>query len=173
MTGSFREYAKHRGCSPEAVSQAVADGRIADAEIGRADGGAVPGNGRARILDFEKADELWELNTAPRPDADEALLEAKRRTAVAEADLKEHKRDVELGLYWRKEDVLKRARAHAAMITAAREALPMQLAPQLVGKTDLAEIETILRTAIRECDTRVSNEIRSRFGGDDEQPAAE
>jgi len=47
---------------------------------------------------------------------------------------------------------------------AAREQVPTQLAAQLVGKTDLNEIERIIRDALRDADTRVANEIQSRYG---------
>jgi hypothetical protein len=55
-------------------------------------------------------------------------------------------------------------RAIGRMFAAAREQVPAQLAAQLVGKTDLNEIEAVVRTALRETDTRIANEIASRFG---------
>jgi hypothetical protein len=55
-------------------------------------------------------------------------------------------------------------RAIGRMFAAAREQVPAQLAAQLVGKTDLNEIEASVRTALREADTRIANEIQARFG---------
>lgn len=51
-------------------------------------------------------------------------------------------------------------RIHAS----ARESLPMDLAPRLVGLTDLNAIEKILRDELRACDSRVARECEVRFG---------
>jgi hypothetical protein len=48
------------------------------------------------------------------------------------------------------------------MHSAAREALPAQLAPKLVGKTEVAEIQRIIRDVIREIDAKTSDEIERR-----------
>lgn len=55
-------------------------------------------------------------------------------------------------------------RAIGRMFAAAREQVPAQLAAQLVGKTDLTEIEGLVRAALRDGDTRVANEIAARYG---------
>jgi hypothetical protein len=44
-----------------------------------------------------------------------------------------------------------------------REALPAQLAPQLVGLTDLGEIERRVRAVMRVTDQRIADEIRSQY----------
>jgi hypothetical protein len=46
---------------------------------------------------------------------------------------------------------------------AGRDTIPAQLATKLVGKTDLDEIERIIRTELVETDKRIINEIQSRF----------
>jgi len=51
----LRQYAKHRGCSPAAVSKAVRDQRLVESVAVQ--------NGRPRILSFLKADEEWRHNT--------------------------------------------------------------------------------------------------------------
>lgn len=55
-------------------------------------------------------------------------------------------------------------RSIGRMVATAREQLPTQLSAQLVGKTDLTEIESIVRAALRDADERVANEIQSRYG---------
>lgn len=50
-------YARHRGCSPNAVLKAVADGRIAAA--------AVVVAGKIKAIRWRLADELWAANTDP------------------------------------------------------------------------------------------------------------
>lgn len=52
------DYARSRGCSPAAVTAAIKSGRIR--------GAVVTQNGR-ELLDFDKANELWERNTQQQP----------------------------------------------------------------------------------------------------------
>jgi hypothetical protein len=52
------EYARSRGCSPAAVTGAIKTGRIKAAVVTK--------NGR-ELLDFDKANELWERNTQQQP----------------------------------------------------------------------------------------------------------
>jgi hypothetical protein len=51
------EYARHRGCAPNAVSKAIKDGRIASA--------LVQDDGKFIGIKWRLADELWLLNTDP------------------------------------------------------------------------------------------------------------
>jgi hypothetical protein len=53
-SGSLRAYARHRGCSHQAVRKAIATGRL-DRSVGRVDG-------KPRIC-FGLADEEWSANT--------------------------------------------------------------------------------------------------------------
>lgn len=88
---SLRAYAKRRGVSPEAVSKAVAEGRLVSS--------VVRVRGQPKIADAAEADREWAQNTAPRPvvespadvagayQASRALREAaaaRRETAQAE-----------------------------------------------------------------------------------------
>lgn len=52
------EYARHRGCSPNAVKKAEDDGRIAKAVVRDTDGTFIG-------IKWRLADELWALNTDP------------------------------------------------------------------------------------------------------------
>jgi hypothetical protein len=56
------EYARHRGCAPNAVAKAEEDGRIAEAVVRDADGKFVG-------ISWRRADELWARNT----DLDQAI----------------------------------------------------------------------------------------------------
>jgi hypothetical protein len=56
------EYARHRGCAPNAVAKAEEDGRIAQAVVRDADGKFVG-------INWRRADELWTRNT----DLDQAI----------------------------------------------------------------------------------------------------
>jgi hypothetical protein len=53
--------------------------------------------------------------------------------------------------------------AMGRMYAQGRESLPAGLAPQLVGLTDLAEIERRVRAALRDADQRIANEVRSQY----------
>lgn len=77
------EYARHRGCSQNAVSKAVRDGRIVKAAV-LDDGGKLIG------IKWRLADELWALNTDPEAAAKSGKGElAMERQASAEAEADE------------------------------------------------------------------------------------
>ena len=61
------------------------------------------------------------------------------------------------------DDVRKAFTAIGRMFAAARENVPLQLAPKLVGLTDMAAIEALIRQHYREADSRVADEIQSRY----------
>lgn len=63
---SQRAYAKHRNVSPEAVSKAIAEGRLRES--------VVMVGGVAKIADAELADLEWEENTRARSDEPRAPL---------------------------------------------------------------------------------------------------
>ncbi len=52
MTGSIRAYARHRGCTMQAVRKAIASQRISPEPDGK--------------INFERADQDWQQNTRPR-----------------------------------------------------------------------------------------------------------
>lgn len=178
MKGGIRAYARHRGCSAPAVRKAIADGRIAP---------AVTGAGNETSIDFDLADRLWKRNSDPaakhrdsqrlnQPPAatvdeqasnvvsGETFQEARTRRERAEADQAEFDRDVQRNKYMPAEEVKAAFRAIGEMRASNREGMPRQLAPLLVGKTDLSEIETILRRELRSVDERETKEITSRYG---------
>ena len=67
---SKQEYARHRGCSRQAVDKAIATGRLRSS--------LVPGT--TRIRDFEEADQEWAANT----DFSRRLLYEVRREAASD-----------------------------------------------------------------------------------------
>lgn len=75
---SVRDYAKHRGCSPAAVSKAIKQGRL-EKSITR------DKLGHPKIVDPVKADQEWERNTAPRPEAEPEPKPKPRATAKEKA----------------------------------------------------------------------------------------
>jgi hypothetical protein len=97
-------------------------------------------------------------------DAEEtSLVQARLRLDLARAETAELKLAKQRGELLEIAEARKTWHAIGRMYAQARENVPKQLAPQLVGKTDLLEIEQAVRTAYRDADTRVANEIESRF----------
>jgi hypothetical protein len=117
---SLRAYARRRGVSPEAVSKAVADGRLTES-VTRA-------YGAPKIADPELADREWEANTRPRTDGStpstpssgasgyhesRAIREAAdARRAIAQADL------ADLELLERRRQLVDAERARSDVIRA-------------------------------------------------------
>lgn len=60
-------------------------------------------------------------------------------------------------------EVQKQFAAMGRMYAQGRESLPNGVAPQLVGLTDLGEIERRVRQALRDADQRIASEIRSQY----------
>lgn len=74
---SLSAYARHRGVSVEAVSKAVAAGRLPTA--------VVLVDGQPKIADVALADQEWEANTRPR--IDQPRKPRRRSAADADADI--------------------------------------------------------------------------------------
>jgi hypothetical protein len=49
------------------------------------------------------------------------------------------------------------------MFAQARENVPFEVAPELIGKTDIDEIERIIRNAFRAADAKIANDIQTKF----------
>jgi hypothetical protein len=60
-------------------------------------------------------------------------------------------------------DARKAFAAMGRMYAQGRESVPLGLAPQLVGLTDLGTIENRIRAALRDVDQRISTQILSEF----------
>ncbi len=91
------------------------------------------------------------------------FMAAKTRREQAEAELAQLKLARERKLVIDSAEATKAFTAFGRMYSAARENVPAQLAPKLVGLTDLREIGRIVRDAYRAADRRVAEEIRSRY----------
>lgn len=87
------------------------------------------------------------------------LRERKAKTTLAEL-----KTQRELNLVLDRAEVRSAFQAIGHIFSSARESLPSQWAVLLVGKSDLTEIEQILRRELRANDSRVADEIQTRFG---------
>ncbi len=138
MLLSRREYAKHRGVDDKAVRNAIASGRITTT------------NG---MIDPEIADKQWEENTKHeyRP---RAYSNADSASSISQSN-RQKKETLEILLkkleYEEKSGkLMPRAEMETDVFNAARAArdkwrgAPRRIAPQVIGKTDIAEIERIL-----------------------------
>lgn len=168
------EYARHRGCSREAVRKAIESGRITTF-------------GPEKLIDAVLADAQWQRNTRPRApgvapssagaaDAPAAAVrpvaagpdpgapaygggyggeggsyeEARTRRELAEASIAEMKQAEMEGLLIRV-DALRAA--WAAKISGARDALlqiPSRVAPVLAAETDLVAVTALLEAELRQ-----------------------
>ncbi len=181
--GSQSEYAAHRkalglrGQTQAAVSKAISSGRIK---------GAVRDDG---LIDFVEADRAWAATTTqeyrvetPKPSSTkqestvvsgDEFLAVKIRREKAEAELAELKAGKARKDLIETAEAVKTWYSIGRMFGAARERIPASIAPNLIGKTDLAEIEQIIKSALRDADARVAEEIKSRFEetvGEDPDP---
>lgn len=101
---------------------------------------------------------------------DNPLVAARLRLDLAKAETAELKLAKQRGELLEVAEARKTWHGIGRMYAQARENVPKQLAPQLVGKTDLLDIERLVRAAYRDADARVADEIESRYGatvGDD------
>lgn len=161
------DYARHRGCSREAVRKAVDSGRITTF-------------GPDKLIDRDLADVQWKRNTRARVDsgspaqaaavpagvivahevgASVSYDEARRRRELAEASISEMKQAEMEGVLIRADAVRS---AWAAKITGARDALlqiPSRIAPVLAATADLVEVTQILEEELRRALADLSAEV--------------
>lgn len=105
----------------------------------------------------------------PKPKIDDAadentFLAARTRRELAAARREERKDREEAGELVRIDDVRKVFAGIGRIYAAGRENLPVQLAPRLIGLTDIADPERVLIEALRETDQRIADEVESRYG---------
>jgi hypothetical protein len=151
---SIRAYAEHRqqrglpGGTKAAVEKALATGRITRTTSGKIDPAA--------------ADASWAEHTAPRP----GQVQADRPGPARATDISDYQKNrAEREYFLRKtaeleyaeearqlvrvDDVKAEYFRLCRLVRAALEAVPAQVAPRLVGLTDQAEIQKLLREEIR------------------------
>ncbi|WP_295450600.1 hypothetical protein [uncultured Thiodictyon sp.] len=153
--GTKSEYARHRDCSPSAVTRALAEGRITTIKV----------NGRD-LIDFEAADAAWSVSTRPRIDAhpppprgsrqDDAtatardelrdLRIARERLAVEKAAME---LDIRAGLLCERSEVDFVLADVGTRLLAAFEGLPDRLAPLLFGLATMGAMHNALETGLR------------------------
>jgi len=178
VVGGIREYARHRGAlgltgtTHGAVQKAIQRGRIQQLSDGR--------------IDFEAADCLWAGTACPVPGEaagkrlaevpdpvkrresrgalplpENRLVAATIRLQEAKAEREESRAKRESGDLLPREDVAKAMQLLSRKHGAAMEAGPTQWAVLVAGKTDLGEIEIILRREV--------NKLRESFADEIEQ----
>jgi hypothetical protein len=171
---SFRQYARHRGCSPQAVSDAVAQLRISVVKVTK--------NGKVvELIDPEVADVEWNQNTrtqfrnrqaelkfSPEEDEDEeesdqaassinfgpgnppSLIESRAWSEAYKAKISqvEYERAVKAVLPTDKvEQVWTKI---LSTFRARMLGIPPKIAPQLQGLESVVEIEKIIKDQIYE-----------------------
>jgi hypothetical protein len=154
---TFRKYAVHRGVSVQAVSKAVAAGRITTVSDVK---------GRRRI-DPEVADIQWSRNTDPvqaqraagqrvqapptmdhSPADPRAAQSVRDRVETARAELLELELQEKRGILVKVEDVKRRAFELARAMRDALQALPPRVAAQVAAESDAARCHDILAAEV-------------------------
>lgn len=134
---SMRGYAKRRGVSVEAVSKAVAAGRLRESIVSV---GGVP-----KIADVELADREWEANTRQRVDGPRQPPQAQGRS---EADVPDY--------------MVSRARRESALADMAEiEVLEKKgaLVPVDQARSDVIEIFTVVKTKLLGVPSRLAQQL--------------
>lgn len=164
---SYREYARHRGCTLKAVQKAIGepdgkggrDGRIGESLV------AIAGSKHAKI-DSEKADALWQLNTDESKrslfyEPKESATPAKQPAAEAEDDPLENTADPEL-VAAKKDLYMSRAATARTQEENARLDLE-ERKRQLISLAEATQLSyTALRTlrdALRNIGARISAQV--------------
>lgn len=167
MGMGIREYGRHKGVSGQAVSKALATGRIQKEPDG--------------TIDPVKADVLWDQNTNPAyqdgkavtgktvdpkvvagktvistPVSDQAPTPGsptyqQYRTALLAINVQKAKIELDITRerFVNADDLEKKLFAVHSMVKERMEGLPRLLAPFLVNQTDEVVIENLLRNAVR------------------------
>ena len=177
MELSLRAYSRHRGCTLRAVQKAIESGRIKKTASGKIDRdvadlqwgeGTRPSAPQAG-LDLSPAapDEIpgdvFNALVAGGQDNGPSYHAARARREEADANLAELKYERERRNLVSSEEVSRTLARIGRIHASSRESIPSQLAPKLVGKTDLDEIEAIIRKELTDADTRTCHEIGKRF----------
>lgn len=169
------EYSRRRGCSREAVSQAIEAGRIS----------TLPGPNGRKMIDPEVADIQWKKNTdpkqseranaakrgeAPSGGGDQAgseYWESKARREKAEAIMAELRAAELAGSLVSVERVRAASMRMSRMLRDSLLAIPPKIAPTLATESDSHAIEQALADSLR----RALNDIAGMTAHDLEQLA--
>ena len=165
------EYARHRGCSRNAVKKADRDGRISAAVVERG-----PDGHSIKFINWRMADELWERNTDPAaalksgkvttvagapgaPAADGDYLQHRRRRELAEAQLSELKLNRETGALVEAEPVRKAIYVSARALRDRLLAIPDSVAAVL-DPADPARAHRLLTNEIKRALSEFQSTLR-------------
>lgn len=166
---SQKQYARHRGCSPQHINRLVREGRIALNREGKIDadradralgqpklGPAKSGTtGRARGANVRKPATGSQSGRKPgaqlrlrslgrAESATSSLTAARARKALADARLSELDAEERAGQLLRKEEVLAAQRQQNANVRTRLRQLPRAMAQELAAVASPAEIERLL-----------------------------
>lgn len=165
----FLEAKQRLGSSIQAQNSRKAKGKVkepdikADSEESRAQQGGkssghVGANGYAAGNGHASGHE-----DGQRP-VEKSLAEAQRGLAWLRFAIEKQEYDLRCGKLLRAEEVRAAFQAIGRIVAAGREIRPHQLAPLLVDKKDISEIEETIRREGCAEDTRIANEIAQKFG---------
>ena len=161
---SLGEYAKHRGCSPAAVTIAIRDGRC-PVEL--------DGSGK-KVVDSEKADEQWVSGGAGQPQGnkekkqDEAkgnsppLLHSRSIKEAFQARMAKLDYEDRIGITINAEEVKKEAFKSARIVRDNMLNIPDRLAAELAGETNQFVIHKKLTDEIRRAISDVLNTLNKQ-----------
>jgi pyruvate/2-oxoglutarate dehydrogenase complex dihydrolipoamide acyltransferase (E2) component len=180
MNLSARQLAAELGCSHSAVNKAYATGRI----VREPDGG----------FDLEKCRAVWNENVVahqqrkravatesppapepsagPRPESEFTTAQIERQIALERLAEKRRQNDQAAGRLIDKAATVGVLGQIGAIYARGRDGIPAQLAAKLIGRTDIDEIERIIRKALRDVDNRIADQISSHFANTHESSAA-
>lgn len=159
---SFRSYAKHRGVSPEAVSQAVKLGRISTI-------------GKDRKIDPDIADKEWDANSKTnyqtvtgekkteekKPEIDKSAVMYNRSRALKEAysaKLEQVKYQEMVGKLVSAEKVKNQAFRTGRLIRDKVLNIPDRISHELAAESDPLKITILLTRALNEALEELSND---------------
>ena len=168
LFGSVAEYARHRRCTTNAVYMAVKDGkmrRLKNGKINFIEADITWPNHKGQVVAEETPETVREVvaqtlrDLQPADDGGkETITSVTLRLKRAQAELAEAKARRQSGDLLETKDVERGARLVVRKMGAALENGPTQWAVLVAGKTDLGDIEDVLRAEI--------NKLRERFADD-------
>lgn len=151
---SFRQYAKHRGVSPEAVSKAVESGRIS----------TINQDGK-RLIDPERADAEWAANTqSMKRHVPTKAEKAERKTAPSESQDDPALSKVLQGPSYAQSRAIREAYA-ARLAKIEYEERTQKLVAVDSVKVEAFKVGRTIRDAILNIPDRISNELAG-YGDD-------
>ena len=147
---SVRAYARHRGCTHQAVRKAIHEGRL-EASITHV-------KGKPKIADIELADKEWEAKTSPQASANprdesaDAYSASRARRETALADIAEIELATRRGRFVDVEEVTAQYAAEVTAVKTKLLGIPTHLRQRHphIPKADVDAVEAEIRAALEE-----------------------